>query len=46
MILVSVLVLFIASAGAAYAAFGPEEAPRIRYDVRAPRVVYRVERRK
>lgn len=43
-ILVWVLLMFIAASGAALAAFGPSEPPRLRRDSRSPRVIYRVER--
>lgn len=44
--IVWVLVFFIATSGALVALFGPTEPPTLRRDSRAPRVVYRVERRK
>lgn len=45
-VIVWILIFFVALSGAAVAAFGPTEPPQLRRDSRAPRVVYRVERRK
>lgn len=44
--IVWILVFFIATAGTLVAAFGPTQPTQLRRDSRAPRVVYRVERRK